>query len=261
MLLQGLGHGFHHEHHRRQLDVRAGIVGHARLADPLQLGDVGVVEIGEMRDGERRADHVGRDGLADFRHRLAADRAPSVALARRGRRRAGRRAGGVADRGDHILARDPPLGASAVHVREIDSQLARKRRTAGPAGAASALADASSSCGSTAGVATGSVLSAPSGHCRSGQREPRFAAARLWRRVSLWEPTWPRALALPTEALRASALRAWPAPVCRRILRRWLIWSQAAHPTCRWRHSASLLRASAIPGRPSRSRPAWRESL
>ena len=46
MLLERQRDGFHHEHQRRELDVRAGVVGDASFANPLQLGDVGVVEIG-----------------------------------------------------------------------------------------------------------------------------------------------------------------------------------------------------------------------
>ena len=53
MQLERLGHGLHHEGHHRELDFGADVVGQPALANPLQLGDVGVVEIGDVRN--RRA--------------------------------------------------------------------------------------------------------------------------------------------------------------------------------------------------------------
>ena len=60
------------------LTFGAQVVRPARLAEPLQLGDVGVVEIGDVGDGAGRPDHLLGDGAADLRHPLAADRSPGV---------------------------------------------------------------------------------------------------------------------------------------------------------------------------------------
>ena len=80
MLLQGQGNRFQHKSERGQLDAGAGIGGGTFFAKAFELGDVGIVEIGEMRNRGCRADHVGRNRFADFAHGLAADDAVIVAL-------------------------------------------------------------------------------------------------------------------------------------------------------------------------------------
>ena len=61
-----------------QLHRRAKVGRGNRLPHPLQLGHVGVVEVGDVRDRAGRLDHLGGDRAADLRHPLAADRAVGV---------------------------------------------------------------------------------------------------------------------------------------------------------------------------------------
>ena len=78
MQLERLGDGLHHEGHHRQLDVGADVIGQAPLANPLQLGDVGVVEIRDVRNRRCRAGHVDRDRLANGRASACGESAPQV---------------------------------------------------------------------------------------------------------------------------------------------------------------------------------------
>ncbi len=199
ILLEGQGDRLHHEDERGELDVRAGVVGDAPFANSLEFGDVGVVEIRQMRNREGRADHVGRDRLAHLGERLAADRPPGVAILRLGESAGGRRgvAGRMADGRDHVLAEDPPVGPRAARRGRVPRRVrepsgARRDRPArrGPPPGRQPLQDPARP--STERPATGSAR-------RSGRCHAWPPMARRSARGPRQDGAWPE------------SARAWPA--------------------------------------------------
>ena len=138
VLLERQGHRLHHERHARKLDLLLLVVGGAFLSPLLQFGDVGVVEVGELRDRLHRLDHVGRDRLANPRKLFALDR-PVADRARSPLRRAGRACAPdrfacrtAAITSSRVMRPPPPLPLT--RARSTPSSRA-SRRTSGPAGA------------------------------------------------------------------------------------------------------------------------------
>ena len=169
--LQRRGDRLDQKRHRRELDAAGGVVVLALLAHVFELGDVGVVEVRELRDRRVREDHVAGDGLPHPRHLLDADHAVIVGVGLAGRRDAARRAGGhlfvrLADERLHIVGRDAAAVARWAARRRSTPNCRASRRTAGPAADAAWPSPGSSSSGSatfTSRCGRGLLRSAPCG--------------------------------------------------------------------------------------------------
>ena len=137
--------GLDQEGQHRHLDARLLVLLVGRDAERLELGDVGVVVVGDVRDHHPVAVQVGAADLLDARQLLALDRAelgevdlaataagprppPPPRCRRLGRLRlgAGRAAHHGLDEVLHVLLRDAALGPAALDLVERHAEFARE---------------------------------------------------------------------------------------------------------------------------------------
>ena len=76
--LQGQGDRLEDRRHHGQLQALAQELGRDVFTQVFQVGYVGIVEVGHVRDRGNRLDHLGRNRPPNPRHPLATDRAPGV---------------------------------------------------------------------------------------------------------------------------------------------------------------------------------------
>ena len=113
------------------------------LAPRLELGDVRLVVLGDVRDHHPVAGEVRRGDLLDPGPRATRSTGPNFSKSiegHGGRSRPNPGPAGAAGAGplsansSHVLARDPALAAGAAHLRELDAELPR-----GPPGAGAGI--------------------------------------------------------------------------------------------------------------------------
>ena len=141
MPLERRGDRLDQKRHRRELDAAVGVVGLALLAHVFELGDVGVVEVRELRNRRVRLDHVAGDRLPHPRHLFDPHAAEVVGVGRAGRRDAARRAwrrlarsfrGRERCTSSAVMRPPSPVGRTR---RRSTPSCRASRRTAGPAAA------------------------------------------------------------------------------------------------------------------------------
>ena len=132
---QRAGHHPHRDRGHRELATRLLNARAEALAELLQLGDVRIVVLGDVRDGRPRRGQVRGGGAADAAHRFALHLPPTAEVGERRRGGSGAAGGRRFQQGArgayHITGQDAPAVAGALHRGDVDAELAREAACVG----------------------------------------------------------------------------------------------------------------------------------